>query len=376
LLLHELAKTRCSKGRELPNYLCIDAGFTQTRFALADGTGLSAVRSLATVDTHVGGRRTPDWRQGKWLDWLRVQIAESCAEIGTIDAIGLCLPGPVGADGTIAAPNSLWGQASQPLLPAQIDAGMGCPVAVCNDLFAAATYYGTNPALHDAETVLVVSVGSGIGSKLYDRRAGRVVSGRKGLEGEIGFAVVEHGDGAAQTQDGLIKGTVGLYSSGSGFARMLRAEAAAWPQDYHQSVISQSLRAAGFEIGTADRYQINAAALAAIKVADEFAMRILRSSIRYLARALHVSILLAAPDRVFVAGGFALGVGAEYRKLLVAELAELLRPLHSHAALDAMIRSGRSDGTDNLRGMALHLHRLNGDSAAIMPYFDEPGVQS
>jgi predicted NBD/HSP70 family sugar kinase len=360
----------------LPNYLCIDAGFTHTRFAFADGSGLSAVRSLATVDTHGGARRSPDWRQGQWLDWLHAQIAESCAEGGRLDAVGLCLPGPVGADGTIAASNSLWGQASQPLLPAQIGAVTGCPVTVCNDLFAAATYYGSDPALGDVETVLVVSVGSGIGSKLYDRRAGRVVSGRHGLEGEIGYAVVEHGDGAAQTQDGLITGTVGLYSSGSGFARMLRAEAEAWPQDYRRSAISRNLHVAGFEIGTADRYQINTAALAAIRESDAFARRILHSSIRYLARALHVAILLAAPDRVVITGGFALAVGPEYRRILVAELAALLRPLHSHAALDAMIRSGRSDGTDNLRGMALRLHRLDGDMGAPARYFDEPGVRS
>ena len=360
----------------MPNYLCIDAGFTQTRFAFADGSGLSAVRSLATVDRHSGARRSPDWLQGQWLEWLHAQIAESCAESGGPDAIGLCLPGPVGANGTIAAANSLWGQASQPLLPAQIGAVTGCPVTVCNDLVAAATYYGSDPALGDVETVLVVSVGSGIGSKLYDRHAGRVVSGRHGLEGEIGFAVVEYGEGAAQTQDGLIKGTVGLYSSGSGFARMLRAEAEAWPQDYARSAISHNLHVAGLEIGTADRYQINAAALAAIKESDEFARRILHSSIRYLARALHVAILLAAPNRVVIAGGFAQAVGADYRRLLAEELAELLQPLHSHAALDAMIRSGRSDGTDNLRGMALHLHRLEGDMGAPSRYFAEPGLRS
>lgn len=346
------------KVERLRKYLCIDAGFTQTRFAAANGADLLAVRATATIDTLAEGRRSPDWQQARWLEWLCQQIEVSRTEYGAVDMIGLCLPGPVGSDGVIAAANSLWGQATQPLRPAQISALAHCAVSVCNDLFATTTYYGNDPRLSDAETVMVVSVGSGIGSKLYDRRTNRVVSGQRGLNGEIGFSVVEYGDNAAQAQDGCITGTVGLYSSGTGFARMLRAEAASRPADFGASAVCQHLAAAKLEIGLADRYQINAAALAAIASEDDFAMQALRQSLRYLARALHVAVLFAAPDRLVITGGFALGIGPTYRRLLIKELALLLRPLHSFAALEEMVILGRSDGTDNLRGMVLYMGTL------------------
>ena len=343
----------------MANYLCIDAGFTLTRFAVVTPQGMGPISQLRTIDLHSSPSLPPDRKRALWLSWLAQVIADQCPASGTIERIGLSLPGPVEADGAIAAANSLWGQASRPLLAADLSAALGHPTIARNDIFAASTYYGTEAAEDDHDTTFILSVGSGIGSKLYDRRSGGVVSGRRGLDGEIGFSVVETGEGAARTLDGTMVGTLGLYASGSGFARMVRAEAERQPHAFFDSRLATLLDEAGFDVQSADRFDVNAAAIAAIASGDPFTGQILRQSVAYLARALHIVILFAAPDRVVLTGGFALAIGASYRELLIDQLEGQLRPLHSRRAIEDMITLGRADGTENLRGMAIHLSALD-----------------
>lgn len=348
----------------MSRYLCIDAGFTRTRFALSADGAISEIVETRSIKAHSDLRLSPDERRDLWLDWLAQTIDEEVSSVRDFDAIGIALPGPVCSDGVIRDANSLWGDASSPLRPEEVSARLGCRSVLRNDLFAAATHYGSLPAPDEVETVLVVSVGSGIGSKLYDRRTGRVISGRRGFEGEIGFSTVDHSADAAQTLDGKIKGTLGLYSSGSGFARMVRAEARRRPEDFSASAMARNLSDAGLDIDHAERFDVNDAALSAFGSGDEFATTLLDRSIAFLARALQIVILFSAPDRVYLTGGFAIAVGDHYRERLVAELSPLLLPMYEEDTIDKMVVLGRSDGSENLRGMASFLSGIDRFEAA------------
>lgn len=332
----------------MADWLCVDVGFTNTRMTVCRDGVPGPVRQLRTIDAWGDIRKTPVARRDSWVEWLRHRIAAIVDAEPGIAGIALCVPGPVDRHGAIAATTSLWGEADDVLAPDDLARAWGRPVRVVNDLVASAACYGADPALADAETVLVVNVGSGIGSKLYDRRAGGVMLGRGGLDGEIGYTVVDDTPDAAVSVDGTLRGTLGLYASGSGFARMLRRAAADSPATFATSL----LRGTVDDLQTVDRVALNAAALAAIAAGDAFTTRVLARSIGYLARALHGVILFAAPDRLVIAGGFAASVGAHYRTTLCAALVPLLRPLYDRCRIDAMVMLGRRDGMDNVIGLA------------------------
>ena len=335
----------------MSEWLCIDVGFTNTRIAVQRHGAFGPVMHVRTLNAWADRRLTGNQRRDLWLTWLREQLQPVLERQIEIARIGICLPGPVGGDGVIAEANSLWGEASDPLTPRQLEERMGRPVTVLNDLVATSICHGTDPAMTGAETVLVLSVGSGIGMKLYDCEARRVVLGREGLNGEIGFSVVDDGPDAEETSDGSLRGTLGLYASGSGFARMLRRTAAAEPQAFGRSQLYEYLRREALAIEVADRVDLNAAAIEAIRLQDEFSLRVLQRSIEYLARSLHVVILFAAPDKLVLAGGFATSIGETYRVMLCAALASRLRPIYSAQRIETTVVLSRYEGMDNLIGL-------------------------
>ncbi|WP_432768744.1 MAG: ROK family protein [Sphingopyxis sp.] len=336
----------------MSEWLCIDVGFTNTRIAVRRQGSFGPVMQVRTLNAWADRRLTANQRRDRWLAWLGEELQPVLASQPGIARIGLCLPGPVGSDGVIAEANSLWGEADDPLTPGQLAERLGRPVAVLNDLVATSICHGSDPGMAGAQTVLVLSVGSGIGMKLYDCETGRVVLGREGLNGEIGFSVVDETPDAEQTIDGSLRGTLGLYASGSGFARMLRRAAVAQPQAFGRSQLAGNLRRDALDIAVADRVDINAAAIEAIGSQDDFSLQILQRSIDYLARSLHIVILFAAPDRLALAGGFATSIGETYRAMLCAALAPRLRPLYSAQRVDALVGLSRYEGMDNLIGLA------------------------
>lgn len=340
--------------------LCIDAGFTHTRLAVWTGAellGYSRTRSpqkrdLETVEP------TAEERRAYWLQNLARLVSEMRSKYPQVTRIGLCFPGVVRRDGVILKSNSIWGGSGrEDLYPHELTALLGLPVFVFNDVAAAAMRYGYDSRYQDCETVLVVSIGSGIGAKTFNRRCGGIILGAQGRNGEIALMVVESSPQALTNDNGRLKGVLGNYSSGVGFARMLRNKAS--DESFADSSLYRLVIEAGADIASIDRHALNRLAVQALKEGDVHTLSVLTESIGYLAKALHAVILYEAPSAVVLTGGIVHSIGTLYRELMVTELSKRFTYMYDSQELATMISTGPDDDLDNLIGCGIWTEQLS-----------------
>jgi glucokinase len=345
-------------------WLCIDLGFTFTRFGVWRGERFVAIERVRTIDTKSGPYASGAERRDAWLQWLAGEVDRLRALWPGLSRVGLCFPGIVTADGAMWRASSIWGTAGDDLPAARLEQAFGLPVLVLNDLSAAAVRYGEDPAMADQQTVAVVSISSGIGAKLYDREARRVMLEPGGRNGELGLAVVDEAPDALTNSEGQLRGILGHYAAGVGFACMVRRAATAAGSAYPGSALRRRLDEAGEDIAAVDRVRLNELAVLSIREGDGFVREVLRTAIGYLVRALHIVILFNAPGRVVLTGGFAISVGEAYREEVCAALAPKLRLLYTPEEIAAMVVMGAEDDMDNLLGMASWMTRHSAPAVA------------
>ena len=330
--------------------LLIDVGYTKTRMAEWLNGQLSNVETIATYNAWMDIEADADQRKSKFVDWLSGHILARIKATQNIDEVGICLPGAINNFGAVANINSLWGRASEGLEGNYFSNRIGIPVFLYNDLVAAAAFHGPDCLQGVDGCAVILNIGSGIGSKLYDPRRGGVVVGRSGLDGEIGLSVVDDGPSAFSMRDGTSKGALGLYSSGSGFARLVREAAAQSPTDAR--VLGRFLGKEKLSLECASRDEINRAAVNAIASDDQFLLKLLERSINLLANVLHIVVLFNSPNVVVITGGFYHALERDYRPLLCSALSRRLATFYSLTDIEAMVRSGRNEGSESLLGIA------------------------
>ncbi|MBQ0930620.1 ROK family protein [Ideonella sp. 4Y16] len=344
-----------------PDYqLCIDVGYTFSRFGVSCGGSFVDIERVRTIDTRALCGNVPEARKEEWIRWLAELVRAKRNLWPSITRCGLCFPGLVSAHGDIGRTNAIWGDGASDLAAPALSARLGLRVDVLNDLTAAAIRHGEDSCFTDQRTVLTLSVGSGIGSKIYDRVERRVVMEGSGRNGEIGLAVVDEGPEALRNANGLLPGILGNYASGVGFARLLRHNAAiaSGGQAYKASLLWSTLAKGGAAIDTIDDVRLNEVAVACIQAGDVFVCKILQRSIKYLAQALHVVVLFDAPDVILLTGGFAIAVGEVYRRELCTALSRYLPLLYSSDEINHMVKLAAADDLESLRGVAVWLERL------------------
>ncbi|RVQ56041.1 ROK family protein [Sinorhizobium meliloti] len=335
--------------------LTIDVGYTYTRTAVWDGAKLSQYRKASTTRDHSVGIANTDATllRERWLDRLVQEVQFARGGLPDIDHVAISFPGLVDSQGTIDAETALWGRAPDRLPASVISGRLGLPVTVVNDLAAAATRYGADPTYANCSYLLLVGVGSGIGSKLYDIRQQRVLMDPRGRNGEIGLAVVDPSPSAATTESGRLRGALGLYASGIGAARLAQFRAVAEPlaRGYSGSRLRDLLAKRNLVMESARHSDISAALVEAVREGDPFSQAILAEAIEYLASVLHTVLLFSAADVLVLNGGFALGIGPLYRDMLVERLADRHRILYPREELDQIVRLGEADDLDSLIGV-------------------------
>jgi predicted NBD/HSP70 family sugar kinase len=345
--------------------LLVDVGYTKTILANWQNEIFGQIQQMATYNAWMEHSANADQRKDAFLDWFTEQLSSCIAREPRIEQIGICLPGAINGDGLVARVNSLWGRASQALHRKELTRRIGRPVFLFNDLVAAAAFHGPD-ALRDTDgSALILNIGSGIGSKLYDSNRGGVILGCTGLDGEIGLSVVDDRPDATSMQDGSAQGTLGLYSSGSGFARLLREAANSRPID--AIVFTNCLSKMGFSLNSARRDEINIAAVESVRLGDEFTLEVLGRSIRLLVRALHVVVLFNSPSVIVVTGGFFNAFADIYRSMLCETLGRRLQIFYSAEDIENMVRAGRNDGLESLIGIARLLEHIPTRSERIAP---------
>ena len=255
--------------------LGIDIGGTNTPFGLVDGQG----RLLwhGRVDTR---SREPLAQLVERLG-ARLEEALGRADLPRPCAVGVGAPNANARTGWVQSPpNICWGSVD---LAGELGRRTGLPVFLTNDANAAALGEWTWGAGRGVDDLLVVTLGTGLGSGLIVE--GRLVHGASGHAGELGHVCVE--PGGRPCNCGL-RGCLETWVSASGLlatAREAGLDLSPWCGSGEQPSPRALFRAA--------------------EGGDGRAAEVFRVSGEMLARGLATAIHLLSPGRIVVCGGVA-----------------------------------------------------------------------
>jgi glucokinase len=193
--------------------LGIDVGGTNVRAAVVDaGTGAVVA---ARRERLVG--RSPGAVVEAAARVARAAIAAAGASPASAGAgVAAQLDGDTGR--VLAAPNLGWAEVP---LGDRLAAALGLPVRVVNDVTAAAWGESRHGAARGARDALVVFAGTGVGAGIL--AGGRLVSGARGVAGEIGHVKAPPPPGEPVRICGCgAEGCLEAYVGGAGIAARLR----------------------------------------------------------------------------------------------------------------------------------------------------------
>jgi C7-cyclitol 7-kinase len=222
-----------------------------------------------------------------WQDLFSRILNYECSVHDLISAGSPCVlafPGPIRGRRQILNAPTVFGDLGQfPDVGAQLEARMGRRVYILNDVSAAGFYLSTRTS---AKRFLVVTVSSGIGSKLYDRDHSAGVIDDPPYAGEIGHLVVDWAPDAPRCDCGGT-GHLGAIASGRGVEREGRRQARSDPGGFCRS---DCVRLYG---ATEDDLSNESHLIPALRGGDEWALSVLRMCTLPLARVV-LSVLVGA----------------------------------------------------------------------------------
>ena len=194
--------------------LGIDLGGTDTKFAIVDNTGAILRKEKFPTETH----RSIDGVMSLMAERARYMIGDD-----PVLAIGLAVPAPVSSsDGILYQPPNLgpeWRAVkSVPVKDLFYKyLGLDLPIILNNDANAAAWGEYWCGAGSDAKTMIMFTLGSGVGGGIVVD--GKLFEGGDGAAGELGHMIVEMENGA-QCGCGN-KGCLEAYASATAIKRMV-----------------------------------------------------------------------------------------------------------------------------------------------------------
>jgi glucokinase len=267
-------------------------------------------------------------------------------------AIGISFAGPITRDGIVIAAPTIWGSWAPPLRLGEIlEQRLGLPVVVANDITAAAWRYAST----EPEPFCLFTISSGIGNKVF--RHGEVVVDDDGFGGELGHWRIDQSADAMKCDCGG-RGHLGAVASGRGMVAAVRRAAACQPLSFGRSYLSELA-------SSRPEYITSPMLVAAVQHDDEFAIDVLRGSLRPLASAVACMFAAIGVRRYLFIGGFALAIGQPFVTLLGDELVQLGCFGLNEEQTRGMLRLGLADDDHSLVGMGRLLastvpsHKLN-----------------
>lgn len=268
--------------------LLFDLGGTHLRCAVGRGMSAHGI-TKQRIETFLDGL-SPDEVASRVADRITAYIAISGNGVSATDPIVFAFPGPVVDRRVALSAPTLYGdtKGQLPDLAATLHDSTGRPVHMLNDVSAAA--WGLS-ARTQAKRFLVITVSSGIGSKLFDRTNPHGVLDDPPFAGEIGHYVVDSSPDAPRCDCGGL-GHLGAVSSGRGVERLAR-------RMRKDNSLTNELHI-----------------VPAILRGESWALEILSLSMQPLVRTLLGVTMAVGLDKVFIIGGFAQSVGPLYGKLL------------------------------------------------------------
>lgn len=162
----------------------VDLGGTNLRLALADGAGRILARWTRSTVGLREPRRIVEYIAEGTEEMLRVAGVPRVA----LRAIGVGAPGITDAErGVVLQTSYLLGWTAVPLV-ALLEARLGIPAAVDNDVNVALLGEASAGVARGERDFVMVAIGTGIGAGI--QVGGAVLRGRNWLAGEIGYMVV------------------------------------------------------------------------------------------------------------------------------------------------------------------------------------------
>lgn len=216
--------------------------------------------------------------------------------------IVIAFPGPVQAHRRILQASTLVGTADVPDIADILELRTGRRVFILNDLSAAAWHFA---ARCDVARFMVVTISSGIGSKIFDRRHADGVLDDPHYSGEIGHFVVDDRPDAPICECGG-RGHLGAIGSGRGIERAARQHAAEDRVAFRSSMVFKAVR---FDL---ERITNEEHLVPAALDGDEWTLNILRRCTLPVARTLITVWMAVGIERIYVIGGLAQALGDVY----------------------------------------------------------------
>jgi len=316
--------------------LGIDAGGTSMRFRRVFFNG-----SLAARDKKTDTPTTRNIPSKNPRDAIAAMINKIVTELDSDtlipEAIGISFAGPVTKDGTVVVAPNIWGSTERNVaLAKMVSEATEKDTWVGNDMTAAAYRERQWGQGQNLESFLLITVSSGVGSKICID--GKVLLGWNGIAGEIGHMVI---DPSSNIPCGC-----GGYGHLESLASGIAAERVAKNLAQQDRTLFNGSNVNEMTGGDISKITTRAIATAAGQE-DAFALRILHEVCRPLAIGINHTWATSATERVFIIGGFALGVGDTYLKVLREEVNELGLMGIGTNEIEAFTRTLIVNGTDD-----------------------------
>jgi glucokinase len=220
-------------------------------------------------------------------------------------------------------------------------------VHILNDISAAAWHLSRRMA---ARRFMVVTVSSGIGSKIFDRHHALGVIDDVPYAGEIGHIKVDERQDAPKCDCGG-RGHLGAIASGRGILRFARRLAKTDEEFNHSLCVTRFA-------GTAESLTNEQQLVPAARMGDPWALRVVREGTVPLARLLLQTVIAGGIESVVIIGGFALGLGEMYLAILRQEMWKRCDYRIMPEGLENLIVMGDEDAC--LLGTAAYASRMCG----------------
>jgi len=273
-----------------PLFVGADVGGTAIKLGLVDDLG----RTLAyrSVDTDVPAG--PDTAVARIADALERLLADSGAARGDVARVGLAAPGIVDvAAGVIVTPFNLPTFRQYPIRD-RLAAACGFSVSFDNDANAAAYGEYWVGSGRDAESLLLITLGTGVGGGMVV--GGKTLRGAHGHGGECGHVAIDHRDDARLCPCGQ-RGHLEGYASATAVVQRVKESL-----DGGQETSLRAALAGGEPLSPR---LIHEHALAG----DPFCLTVIDETAAFLGIALASMIHLLDPQRIVLGGAMTFGGG-------------------------------------------------------------------
>lgn len=278
-------------------------------------------------------------------------IENYASELPSTSPIIFSFPGPVARPAPLigAAPAVVDTTLNLHSIVTELSSQTNRTVHLINDMTAAAWHISRQ--IID-NRFIVVTVSSGIGSKIFDRKHSQYVIDNPSYSGEIGHTIIDFSSEAILCDCGG-KGHLTTVSSGRGIERYAKQLAQRNPNLFMKSACVKKFGADANTLSNENHIVPSALLL------DTWALNIIQECTVPLARTLMTIILAVGLERVVIIGGFALKLGEIYIDILRSELLRASDFPIMKDRIKNLLILGNSEEEACLEGAAVYGERLS-----------------